>query len=137
MRYRLLLGALLVLAVLLTLNERLQEQRSQRPSSVAAGASSPQTAAGYPLPTPPPTPLPGGDAYPVARNVLPFMTHNVRLKRDVDLKSAPDGDAAPTQPISRLSAGVQAQATDRRGDWYLIDTGVTRGWAPVADVEEP
>ncbi len=72
MLYRTLLGVLLVVAVLLTLNERLQEQRSERPTQAAGigvprqAAPSQSAAGGYPLPTPPPTPLPGGDAYPVA-----------------------------------------------------------------------
>lgn len=143
MLYRTLLGVLLVVAVLLTLNERLQEQRSERPTQAAGigvprqAAPSQSAAGGYPLPTPPPTPLPGGDAYPVATAGPPFVPHNVRLRVDVDLKAAPDVAAGPAQPISRLSDGLQARAVDRRGDWYLIDTGLTSGWAPAADVDEP
>jgi hypothetical protein len=153
-----------VIAVLLTLNERQQEERSRRgaeeppppisrvgqppaapPPSSAAQAQNNRVADGYPPPSAPYVkPTGAAEVYPLpseaggARAVRPpFAPHQVRLRRDVDLLRSPDQNAPRAEPVVRASAGMTANAIDERDGWYLLETSLARGWAPIEAVEEP
>jgi hypothetical protein len=130
--YRSLLGLLLVVAVVLTLNERYMEERARRnadsapiPSRVFLEGQSP---------TSPTVPSSSASAQ---TNRPPFVPHRVRLRRDVDLLRAPDPTSAKSEPVSFVGAGIPAQAVDERNGWYLLETNLTRGWVPIEAVEEP
>jgi hypothetical protein len=129
MLYRLILAVLFLIAVALTLNERLQERRAQqlaeRPIQSAAGA--------------PPAAAIDANARgsAAARPPIPFVPHRVRTHQDVELLQAPEPMARPVEPISRVPPGILAQAVDERNGWYLIDTNLNRGWAPIDAFDEP
>jgi hypothetical protein len=45
--------------------------------------------------------------------------------------------ARPVEPISKVPPGILVQAVDERNGWYLIDTNLNRGWAPIEAFDEP
>jgi hypothetical protein len=130
--YRALLGVMLVLAVVLTLNERYLEERARRNAETAAPISrvfqdGPRPA----IPTPPPSSASAQTTRP------PFVPHRVRVKQDVELLRAPEPMAPKTDPVSFVPAGIPAQAIEERNGWYLLDTNLVKGWVPIEAVEEP
>jgi hypothetical protein len=131
MLYRVTLGFLFVVAVVLTLNERRQEQRAR---DLAERGAAPPPSAVFLQPGALPTPLTGSAA---ARPALPFLPQRVRVRQEVELREAPEPRALPVQPISRVPPGILAQAVDERNGWYLIDTNLNRGWAPSEYFDDP
>ena len=132
MLYRALLGVMLVVAVVLTLNERYLEERSRR--NAESAAPGPRYVQDGPRPTAP-TPPPASAS--AQTNRPPFVPHRVRLRRDVELLRAPDPAAPKTDPVSFVPAGIPAQAIEERNGWYLLDTNLVKGWVPIEAVEEP
>ena len=130
MLYRAVLGLMLVVAVVLTLNERYLEERSRRNAESAAPPSR-VFQEGQRIPTPPPASASAQTARP------PFVPHRVRLKRDVEMLRAPEPMAPKTDPVSFVPAGIPAQAVEERNGWYLLDTNLVKGWVPIEAVEEP
>ena len=122
---------MLVLAVVLTLNERYLEERARR----NAESASPISRAFQDGQRPPPTPPPSSASAQTTRP--PFVPHRVRLKQDVELLRAPEPMAPKTDPVSFVPAGIPAQAVEERNGWYLIDTNLVKGWVPIEAVEEP
>jgi hypothetical protein len=130
--YRAVLGVMLVLAVVLTLNERYLEERSRRNAEMAVpGPRFVQEGPRPSVPTPPPSSASAQTARP------PFVPHRVRLKQDVELLRAPEPMAPKTDPVSFVPAGIPAQAIEERNGWYLLDTNLVKGWVPIETVEEP
>lgn len=125
MLYRVVLAGLFVVAAFLTLNERRQEQRArelaERPLAPVAAppAATPATGSAAPRPS------------------IPFVPHRVRVRHEVDLLQVPEPMAKPVEPISRVPPGILVQAVDERNGWYLIDTNLNRGWAPMDAFDEP
>jgi hypothetical protein len=132
MLYRAVLGVMFVLAVVLTLNERYLEDRARRNAESAAPISRAAPDNARPgIPTTPP------QSASAQVNRPPFVPHRVRLKRDVELLSAPDPAAPKTEPISFVPGGIPAQAVEERNGWYLLDTNLVKGWVQIEAVEEP
>jgi hypothetical protein len=130
--YRSLLGVLLVVAVVLTLNERYLEERARRNADSSSSPSriflnEPSAS----VPTSPPS------SASAQTNRPAFVPHRVRLRRDVELLRAPEPTAPKSDPVSFVVAGIPAQAVEERAGWYLLETSLARGWAPTEAVEEP
>ncbi|HEY3081363.1 MAG TPA: hypothetical protein VGM69_15835 [Chloroflexota bacterium] len=132
MLYRSVLGILFVVALLLTLNERYQEERSQRNAEVPAPASRTLEEGQRP-----PALTPPSSAAQAQTTRPPFVPHRVRVKRDTDLLKAPEPAAPKVEPLAFVPAGIPASAVEERNGWYLLDTNLVRGWAPVEAVDEP
>jgi hypothetical protein len=130
--YRSLLGLLLVVAVVLTLNERRLEERARRNADSAPNQS--RIFLDGQSPTSPTAPSSSASAQ---TNRPPFVPHRVRLRRDVELLRAPDPGAAKSNPVSFVGAGIPAQALEERDGWYLLETNLASGWVPTEAVEEP
>ena len=131
MLYRAVLGLMLVLAVVLTLNERYLEERARRNAESAAPVSRVFQDGQRAIPTPPPA------SASAQTNRPPFVPHRVRIKRDVEMLRAPEPMAPRTDPVSFVPAGIPAQAVEERNGWYLLDTNLVKGWVPIDAVEEP
>jgi hypothetical protein len=131
MVYRSILAILFVVALALTLNERWQEQRAH---DMADQVAQPAGALGGPPSSALSTPQRASAA---PRPAVPFVPHRVRVRQEVELLQAPEPMARPVEPISKVPAGILAQAVDERNGWYLIDTNLNRGWAPTEAFDEP
>ena len=137
MVYRVVIGVLLVLALLLTANEKYLESRARGAvesdafgvGSASAGPIQRAMESGAPE-------LVRSGRTSIARTG-PFVPHRVRMRRDVSLLRDPETGAPPAEPVSFVPAGISAQAIAESGDWYLLDTSLTRGWAPREAIEEP
>src|SRR5262245_17533455 len=143
MAYRAVLALLFVIAVALTLNERWQEQRAQALAELVgqpAGsiASAPPGAPGGASPSasayPTMAPFRGPAALPPAAT---FAPHQVRARQEIALLRDPEPTSPPLEPTTRVVSGSAVQALEERGGWYLIDTGLARGWARAELFDEP
>ena len=132
MHYRSLLGVLFVIALLLTLNERHQEERSRQ-----SAESTPPSGVVLREGQRPPALTPLSSAAQAQSNRPPFVPHRVRVKHDVELLRAPEPTASKVEPLALVPAGIPAQAVEERNGWYLLDTNLVRGWAPIEALEEP
>ena len=132
MLYRSALGVLLFVAVLLTLNERHQEELARRNAE-----ASPPASHAFQEGQRPPAPTQPSSAAQAQTSRPPFVPHRVRLKRDVELLRAAEPMAPKVEPLAHVPAGIPANAVEERNGWYLIDTNLVRGWAPIEAFEEP
>ncbi|MBM4418104.1 MAG: hypothetical protein FJ033_07310 [Chloroflexi bacterium] len=121
MASRALLIFLAILAILLTANEKYLEWKAAR---AAEEIDAPRSAAVL-VPRVP------------SATRGPFTPHRVRVRAEVDLLLEPRPDAAKIEPLSRVPAGIFAQAVAESNGWFLLDTNLIRGWAPIDAVDEP